>query len=85
MEENNDRFSNETIRFVIIFLLITSIFELFMIVGFLDIINDKNNYILNLTEEKQELTDQYGELMEKYLDKKHLAEKYQRKYGDIND
>ena len=85
MGRNKDRFSNETIRFVIIFLTITSIFELFMIIGYLDIINDKNNYILNLTEEKQELTDKYGDMLQKYIDKKHLAEKYQRKYGEIDD
>lgn len=84
MEENKERFSRETIRFVIIFLTIVSIFELFMIIGYLDIINDKNNYILNLTEEKQELTDNYGEMLQKYIDKKHELEKYQRKYGDID-
>lgn len=84
MEEKNDKFSRETIRFIIIFLSIVSIFELFMIVGYLDIINDKNNYIFNIEQEKQELTDQYGDILQKYLDKKHIAEKYQRKYGDID-
>lgn len=72
---------NEKIRFIIITLIIFCLFELFMIIGFIDITVDKNNYILNLTEEKQELTDKYGDMLQKYLDKKHELEKYQRKYG----
>ena len=83
MEENKDVFSRETIRFIIIFLLIMSIFELFLIVGFMDVINDKNDYILNLTEEKQEVTDQYEDNLQKYIDKKHELEKYKRKYGEM--
>ena len=84
MQENKDAFSRKTIRFVIIFLLILSIFELFIIIGYLDIINDKNNYILNIEQEKEEINEKYGDMLQKYLDKKHLAEKYQRKYGDID-
>lgn len=85
MKENKEKFSRETIRFVIIFLTIVSIFELFMIIGYLDLINDKNNYILNLTEEKQELTDDYGDMLQKYIDKKHELEKYEKRYGKLND
>lgn len=73
----------EKIRFIIITLIIACLFELFMLIGFIDIINDKNNYILNLTEEKQEITDKYGDILQKYIDKKHELDKYQRKYGEI--
>ena len=59
MQENEDRFSKETIILVIIFLLIVSIFELFMIVGYLDIINDKNNYILKILENQHKLKRKY--------------------------
>lgn len=76
---------NEKIRFAIVTLVIACLFELFLIIGFASLINDKNNYILNLTEEKQEITDKYGDMMQKYLDKKHLAEKYQKKCGEAND
>lgn len=76
----NDR---EKIRFLLIVLTITTLFEFFMILGFLDLLNDKNNYILNLTDEKQELTDKYGDMLQKYIDKKHELDKYQRKYGEI--
>lgn len=71
-------------RLIITFAVGFILFLIFCVLLQVDLINDKNNYIINIEKEKQELTDQYGDMMQKYIDKKHLAEKYQRKYGDIN-
>lgn len=71
---------NRLLATFITLLILTLIFFLLLQV---DLINDKNNYILNLTQEKQELTDKYGDMIQKYIDKKHELEKYQRKYGEI--
>lgn len=71
-------------RLIITFVVGFILFLIFCVLLQVDLINDKNKYILNLTEEKQELTDNYGDMLQKYLDKKHIAEKYQRKYGEID-
>lgn len=71
-------------KLIVTFVTLLILLLIFFLILSIDLINDKNSYILNLTEEKQELTDKYGDMMQKYLDKKHIAEKYQRKYGDID-
>ena len=72
-------------RYLATFITLIIILLIFFLILSIDLINDKNNCILNLTEENQELTDQYEDALQKYIDKKHELEKYQRKYGDINE
>lgn len=75
----------EKIRFAVITLIIACLFELFLIVGCFDLLNDKNDYILNQSQEKQEVLDTYEELLEKYADKTQKLNDYERRYGDLND
>ena len=76
-KEDKDRLIATIITGLILLLIFYVLFSV-------DLINDKNNYILNLTEEKQELIDKYGDMLQKYIDKKHEVEKYEKRYGKLN-
>ena len=72
----------EAKRFLIITLGIACLFELFMILGMIDIINDKTAYINGLQSDKAICNGKLDSIIGDYAKIEKDLKEYKRKYGD---
>lgn len=72
----------DKIRFIIISLGVACLFELFLFIGALDIINDKNAYINGLQSDRAICNGKLDSLIGDYAKVESDLKDYKRKYGE---
>ena len=75
---------DEKIRFLMITLSIACLFELFLFIGALDIINDKTAYINGLQSDRAICNGKLDDIIGDYAKIENDLKEYKRKYGDID-
>ncbi len=73
----------EGIRFLTITLTISTLFLLFLFIGCLDLINDKNMYINGLLSDRSICNGKLDSITNDYTKMENELNKYKEKYGEI--
>lgn len=74
----------EAKNFIIISLGVACLFELFLFIGALDIINDKTAYINGLQSDRAICNGKLDSLIGDYAKVENDLKEYKRKYGEID-
>lgn len=75
----------ERVRFLIITLIVACLFELFLILGGIDIINDKNAYINGLLSDRNICNDKLDGIIQDYAKIDNELQDYKRINGELDE